>query len=163
MNEIMVQNWNAVIKKKGTQVYHLGDFGFHNPHEDDIIALRKRLNGSITLIPGNHDDHLIKFPGLWERVELHKYIKTGFKQDGVYVKAFLCHYPMRTWRGSHRGTYCIHGHCHGNLPDEGLRLYDVGVDVRNFAPVDLGAVHEVLKEKIYRHHHMWSKEEKEDA
>ncbi len=160
MNEKIIENWNSVIKKKGTQVYFLGDFGFHTKHEEkEIKALRARLNGSITFIPGNHDDHLIKMLGLWERVELYKYIKTGFRQEGKRIKAFLCHYPMRAWRGSHNGTYCLYGHCHGNLPDEGFRLFDVGVDCNNFTPVSFDEIHATLKERVYRHHHIWNEEE----
>jgi calcineurin-like phosphoesterase family protein len=56
MNETIIENWNKTVNP-GDYVYHLGDFAFgqkklHRGFYD-------RLNGSIRLIVGNHDD--IKF------------------------------------------------------------------------------------------------------
>ena len=51
MNEALIQKWNAVVGPDDV-VYHLGDF-FMGPKE--TVLLRKRLNGKIVLIKGNHD------------------------------------------------------------------------------------------------------------
>lgn len=154
MNEIIIQNWNRVIKRKHTEIYFLGDFGFHTKKDhSDIEALRKRLNGDIIFIQGNHDDHLIKLD-CWERIYQCKYMKSMVRG----TKLFLCHYAMRTWRGSHRGSYNLHGHSHGQLPDDGTRRFDVGVDCNNFTPVHFDQIHERLKDRPFLHHHIFDAE-----
>lgn len=46
MNNILIQNWNRVVKPEDT-VYHLGDFG--------DITYREYLNGRIILLIGNYE------------------------------------------------------------------------------------------------------------
>ena len=50
MNELMVQNWNSVVKDEDI-VYHLGDVYFGQGHE-----ILPRLKGRKRLILGNHDE-----------------------------------------------------------------------------------------------------------
>ncbi len=51
MNEDLCERWNQVVKPEDT-VYHLGDFSMaFRPVE----FIPQRLNGTIYLIPGNHD------------------------------------------------------------------------------------------------------------
>ena len=151
MNNEIVRRWNSVVGEKQT-VYHLGDFGFGKWSDkrdmQPMLDLRARLNGKIVLIMGNHDDFTYKLD-CWEDVFDYKYIKWN------HQKYFLCHYAMRTWRGSHRGTFQLHGHSHGNMPDQGLRQMDVGVDLHNFTPLHLDAVYEILKDRPYIGHHIW--------
>ena len=52
MNETMIRRWNKVVDK-GDLVFHLGDFAFANAGVINVI--RKRLNGAIIIILGNHD------------------------------------------------------------------------------------------------------------
>lgn len=42
MDEVMIENWNSVIKSQD-QVYHLGDFAF--ARTPTVETLLKRLNG----------------------------------------------------------------------------------------------------------------------
>ena len=62
----------------------------------------------------------------------------------------LCHYPVEDWRDMNRGTYHLHGHCHGSRRRVGRRL-DIGVDsaidlVGEYRPFSLDEVHEILKD-----------------
>ena len=50
MNDRLIDNWNQVVKPSDT-VYHLGDFALYC---NDIEQIRKKLNGKINLIQGNH-------------------------------------------------------------------------------------------------------------
>src|SRR3989344_4017153 len=52
MNETMIERWNRRVGKDDL-VIHLGDFGLGN--KEKINEIRKRLNGTIILIKGNHD------------------------------------------------------------------------------------------------------------
>jgi calcineurin-like phosphoesterase family protein len=56
MNEALIKNWNDTVKPDD-QVFHLGDFAFRRSgiSEKEIIEWRRRLNGKISLVLGNHD------------------------------------------------------------------------------------------------------------
>lgn len=63
----------------------------------------------------------------------------------------LCHYPFLTWNKSHYGSWNLHGHCHGTLPDDpsSLRL-DVGVDVHAFSPISFDEVSTIMSTKNFK-------------
>jgi len=61
----------------------------------------------------------------------------------------LCHYPMKSWYKSHRGSYQLHGHCHGNLPPHDDLQMDVGVDVLG-RPVSVDEVLSAMREREER-------------
>lgn len=136
MDETIISNWNAVVNKKDT-VYHLGDFCTWKTK--DYLSLfnhyRKRLNGKIFLIEGNHDykinTNLSKIPisnyGLVDKSPLY-HIKIN-KQTIV-----MCHFAMRVWHKSHFDSWHIYGHSHAKLSPIG-KSWDVGVDNNNFIPV----------------------------
>jgi calcineurin-like phosphoesterase family protein len=140
MNEALVENWNQRVKR-GDHVYHLGDFGFFRG--DQAVKLRKLLNGEIHLIMGNHDDNMRAFERkLFASVRDLHYLTIGDR------KAMLCHYPMASWRGSHRGSVMLHGHCHGRLPEDlTLNRIDVGVDSHNFSPISIDEVIEIITKR----------------
>lgn len=127
-DEELIARWNAKVPP-GSIVYHLGDFGFM--HEDKLIRLIKRLNGTIRLILGNHDKAIRgKVRDCFEWIRNYYEAKTD---DGI--KVIMFHYPIASWNGGHRGTWHLHGHCHGTFPDNGVRRIDVGVDTHpNYAP-----------------------------
>ncbi len=50
--EAYIANWNSVVKPTDL-VIHVGDFC--DGDEDELAAYRKRLNGDIILVKGNHD------------------------------------------------------------------------------------------------------------
>ena len=57
MNEAMIEEWNAVVKAED-HTYILGDVCFA-PWEK-AVQFMARLNGTKTLIAGNHDKKLLK-------------------------------------------------------------------------------------------------------
>src|SRR5690606_24946302 len=126
MNEAIVQRWNAVVAP-GDFVYHLGDFAFLRHLEATQLA--KRLNGQKYLIFGNHDKALRKnqdFLTQWIWAKDYAEITIGLQ------KIVLSHYPFLVWNKRHYGSWNLHGHCHGSLPDDPRsRRVDVGVDVWN--------------------------------
>ena len=135
MNEALIRNWNAKVSPDD-DIFILGDFTLKGPSQAN--ALLERLQGRKYLIRGNHD-------GFADRA--------SFRQDAfVWVRDYfelcwhdqyfvLCHYPLLSWNGMHRGAFHLHGHQHnkrhyneGNR-DDGLRRLDVGVDANGMAPI----------------------------
>ena len=142
MDETMVENWNKRVKK-GDRVYHLGDFALGAASSARVIA--DRLNGQIFLIRGNHDrvaDHKLM-------ADRFVWIKDYFGLKIGEQKIYLCHYAMRTWNCMHHGSWMLHGHSHGSLPELDHRSFDVGVDCWNFAPVSYDEVAAKMATKTF--------------
>lgn len=127
MDEAMIENWNKLVRK-GDQVYVLGDFSFYEP--DMTNQILDRLVGQKFLVKGNHDSkkRLKKTVG-WE------WVKDYHEAKIAGARMVLFHFPIHQWRGKGTGSLHLHGHSHGNTNNEGLRRYDVGVDLHEFKPV----------------------------
>lgn len=107
MNETLIRNWNNKVGKSD-KVFFLGDFGLGTSQQ--IKEWCKRLNGTKTLIRGNHDRYtdtvfydagfkeVIKYPILWNE----KYI--------------LSHAPIQAVTGE--PLLNIYGHVHVNTEHE---------------------------------------------
>lgn len=144
MDETMIQNWNAVVRP-GDLVYHLGDFSF--APDERTVQIAKRLMGQKYLVYGNHDKRQRKnrdFTNQW----LWTRDLTQIEVDGQ--KIVLCHFPMLTWNQSHRGSWNLHGHCHGSLPDDpGSRRIDIGVDCFDYYPVEFETIKKLMGKKKF--------------
>jgi calcineurin-like phosphoesterase family protein len=172
MNTALVNAHNSVVGPKDI-CYDLGDLSFGNPFMTASMVLR--LNGTIRLVPGNHDLHrkgenlaelqrLLAPSGKLEvqprLLSLHLY-EQDVRQMGRglgppiqrEVRLELCHFPMLVWDRAHFGTLHLHGHSHGNCryPDNNARL-DVGVDALGLVPIALDQVIDLLKAKGYTAH-----------
>jgi len=108
MNEEIVTNWNNTVTNEDTIILD-GDVGIGNPTK--IAHMLARLNGNISLYPGNHDSTKI-LKAIEEhcpRVTIMPYM-TRMKFHGV--QAFISHFPVDVGR---RATlFSIHGHIHSN-------------------------------------------------
>ncbi len=140
MHEVIIANWNRVVKPADT-VYHLGDFGFGPA----VRLARKRLNGKIRLILGNHDKFGLEDAGIFESIDTLKLVDV----DGQRI--VLCHYAMRTWQFQSKGSFQLFGHSHGNLPDDPYLLScDVGVDCWSMTPVSMSQLRERMSHKTWQ-------------
>ena len=136
MNAAMIENWNDAVKPRDT-VYHLGDFGFGGI--EDVL---RKLNGKIILIVGSHDQAALKFKDRFK--EVARMMEIAYQKQHIV----LCHYAMRTWRNSHRGSWHLYGHSHGTLPDDPRSLsLDIGVDCHDFRPLNLNEVADIISRK----------------
>ncbi|WP_085810597.1 metallophosphoesterase family protein [Sphingomonas sp. TZW2008] len=129
MDAAMVANWNAAVAPDD-EVWHLGDVARRG---DAVAGLLARLNGRKQLLRGNNDPAATLAAVGWASVQDYAEITV----DGHLL--VLCHYPFRSGNGQHRRAINLHGHSHGRMKPM-LRQYDVGVDVRGFAPVTLAAL-----------------------
>lgn len=141
MNEDLIYNWNEIIPKDGI-VFMLGDFAM-GANKRQIEKVLGQLNGKKHLIIGNHDRDVLKgyVKTMWESVnDLVKITVTDDEVDNGHQPIILCHYPMITWDGAHRGSWQLFGHVHGGLSNKGVIKHgpsqmDVGVDSHEYYPI----------------------------
>jgi len=152
MNDTIVANWDAKVPKTGI-VFVVGDFAM-NCSIQQIIDVRKRLNGRIILIRGNHDDDVIKAndkENIFEEVHTRLDIRifTMHEDASDYIDIELNHFPSITWNNSHKGAYQAFGHCHSKKPIPGQSVFqhDVGVDGNNFTPMSAGEFMQVISKR----------------
>ena len=126
MNAALVDRWNATVGP-ADEVWHLGDFAIRQP-EAVVAELLGRLNGKKHLLVGNNDPPGTTGDPRWASVQPYAELTL----DGVFL--VLCHYPFRSWRRMDKGSFDLHGHCHGRLAPQ-PRQVDVGVDIWDFRPV----------------------------
>lgn len=142
MDEKLILNWNAKVKP-GDDVYHLGDFAFGNT--ESAKKIKRRLNGNIHLIKGNHEKPALGMIGEFVWVKDVAEVKV----EGQSI--FLSHYAHRVWNKSHHGTYHLYGHSHGSLPDDPNSLsFDCGVDCHNYAPLSFSEVKAIMAKKTFK-------------
>ena len=145
MDAALMKNWNAVVTPQD-EVYHLGDFAFENDPVK-VVELLQRLNGRKYFIWGNHDkqmrDQRIVNEFVWQK----HYYELNFNKR-LYV---LSHYPMLTWNGAHRGSFMLHGHCHGSVDylNKSTTRLDVGVDSHGLFPLSIEDVDKIMAKKAY--------------
>lgn len=130
MNNIIIQNWNSVVKNND-RVFVLGDFCLSG--KDKIIKCGRALNGRKTLIKGNHDN-----------ASLSTYYEAGFEivsKHPIFFesKIIFSHEPI---------ILCpyinIHGHIHDKEIDKKNYPNSINVSIEkiNYFPI---ALEKVLK------------------
>lgn len=134
MHDSMIREWNSEVSSED-HTYILGDVAFCVPKK--AVEILQQLNGTKTLIIGNHDEKLVKH---WEfcdeflQVTQYKTIKHNDRH------IVMMHYPIARWDRQHYGSLHFHGHMHGKPTVlEGLRAMDVGYDAtgRVVMPLDM--------------------------
>lgn len=148
MNATLIANWNKIVAPTDT-VYHLGDFAVGG---GPAGPYRRQLNGKIHLVIGNHEKRALAEAGLFESIDWMMEVKI---ESQMIV---LCHYAMKTWNMSHKGSWHCFGHSHGTLPDDPNALSaDVGVDCWNYAPVSMAQLRAFMAKKTFKpvdHHNV---------
>ena len=129
-DSVLLENINARVQTDDI-LWILGDFCMGNPEQ--IAAYRKRIRcKTVNFVRGNHDHN-----------DINQFFSQTLEQGMIKVSGqqiWLNHYPMRSWRGSHKGAWQLYGHVHGALQaqdeETGYTLTkDVGVDACNYAPL----------------------------
>jgi calcineurin-like phosphoesterase family protein len=157
MNQELVKRWNEKVPDDAI-IFHLGDFAL-TLNSKDTSHILNSLNGKKYLIIGNHEKCALAkeyIVSLWEGIYD---IAEIFVQDEeiTYKEQHLvmCHYPMITWNGSHRGSWQLFGHVHGGLSNKGIIQHhpaqmDVGVDTNNFLPYSYQEVKEQITKQLLK-------------
>ena len=138
MTEALVARWNERVKRSD-RIYHLGDFSFLARAR--TLEILDRLRGEIHLVRGNHD-RILDAPVVARRFASYQ----DYKELAVGgQRLVLFHYPILSWHGAHKGSWHLHGHCHGTLcEDPTVARMDVGVDCTGYAPISFEEVSERL-------------------
>ena len=161
MEEQLISNWNNVVSKNDI-VYHLGDFAFGNPKRWKSIT--DRLQGSITLIRGNHD--------IQNGATLKRLVVDGvpiFNDVGdlevVHIgeyRVMLSHYPyidsgfdgrMPEYAPNNTGLWLLHGHTHktGHGPFEldkcRGKMINVGCMLWDYSPISENEILQIIRKK----------------
>lgn len=122
MDSAILDSINQKVKKKDT-LYFIGDFCHRGGDAKDYLANIECKNTH--LIIGNHDN-LNKVQEYFKSIS---YIKEIVHCNKTIV---MCHYPMRSWNRSYKGSWMLYGHVHGRLHKEDIVsdrfTLDVGVD-----------------------------------
>lgn len=136
MNMALIRNWNSRVKP-GDIVFHIGDFCFRNTEggkegeglKSKAMDYASQLNGHITFIKGNHDKN-----NSLNAVIKYAIIELGGKE------IFLIHNPMEY---NNKFDLNLVGHVHEAWKIKKIGrtyLYNVGVDVNKFAPININEI-----------------------
>ncbi len=132
MDAVLIRNWQSCVGPDD-DVYHLGDFAFLKPAK--AAARLAQLPGHKHFVYGNHDPEEIRnLPGWASSQPLIEISGQGFTS-----KIVLCHYAMRVWNKSGRGSWMLYGHAHGCMPGDSQSM-DVGVDCHGYRPISIKEV-----------------------
>jgi len=140
MEDKLIARWNTRVKPNDT-VYHLGDFAWTF---NTALRVIPKLNGHLVFIKGNHDK------SWWKPERVAKEIpQANLCNDSIHIlhnaedcpSIVLCHYPMRSWPGSARGSWHLYGHTHRKLSDYGKSMC-VCLNVWDYNLVSLDTVRE---------------------
>lgn len=133
---------NCINEKcdKQSILYILGDNGFKDATRD-LEDFFKSLKPQLKLCFGNHDNkkqlQKLKEKGIIQDVK-HDY-NLEYMGNYFYLSHYPCsdwwHYFMKTPENQNRGSYHIHGHCHGTLPQKPIRRLDVSIDNIGYYPI----------------------------
>lgn len=139
MREELIRRHNAKVPNNpNVLTIHLGDMFWHTVTATEALGILQRLNGRHAFIYGNHDElieqHRLTFLGAFD------WIVGRNKESGTRIVRWngheitLCHYAMTVWNRSHKGSWMLYGHSHGELAGQPGKSFDVGVDCHNFEP-----------------------------
>lgn len=127
MDEMLIDNWNSVVSPKD-EVIVLGDFAWR---EKDFENLMRILNGTKTLVIGNHDTRNVRKSPLWKETGDIIRLRLGEEDNSPKsekVDIYCCHYPLRSWNRTFHGSFHLYGHTHAaDMRDR--REFNAGVDV----------------------------------
>ena len=148
MTDHIIDSINAVVKMDDI-LFNLGDFLFRNPK--GLPTFRDRIYcRHIHHILGNHDQHMLENPDIF--TSQHDLLELALGN----LQFVLCHYALRTWPHSHKGSYHLYGHSHDNLDKHPQlpwgRSMDVGIDsakriLGEYRPFSHMEVHKILQKR----------------
>jgi len=156
MNETIIENTIKIVPATPKAILiWLGDFLFGDKKKLQYW-LSRLAPRRIYAIGGNHDD-FIRF-----KVEYQNLFDWWGEYLEIRVEGqLICHshYPMMVWRDSHKGSWMLHSHCHGSLPDDpNQKRCDIGYDTsysqygvtKKFEPYTFNDLQKIMSKKNWK-------------
>lgn len=187
MHEVIIDRWNTVVSKDDT-VFVLGDYAMGdratelskllslngtkilvNGNHDRCSPVNNRSwayqhdylfdsNGN-RLFSAVMDHTVISLPGLSRKKPNKKVMASHYPYVGDHTdRPYLDYFRLRD-----EGRWLVHGHIHESgwlqrSPVTGSVMFNVGVDVNDFTPVEARYAHELMKSFEDSGDEFWSKE-----
>lgn len=137
-NETLVNNINICCKENDILIFG-GDWSFGG--FQIIPIFREKLNvKTIYFTFGNHDEHIIRNKNGYQSL----FTKCSFRHNLMIGKQLIVvdHFSKRVWEQSHKGSWMLYGHSHGNLPEyQGEAYYDQNLghwNIKQYKTMDIG-------------------------
>lgn len=140
--DYFVTDWNHTVNHEDT-VYCVGDlfWGYKT-----ALRVAPQLHGKILCIKGNHDKSWWKHERVAREIPNLQLITEQIhivRDKGGHPPIVLCHYPMRSWPGSARGSWHLYGHTHKQIEEHGLSMC-ICWNTNDYKLVSLDTVKETL-------------------
>jgi calcineurin-like phosphoesterase family protein len=177
-DQTLVDNINKTVGENDI-LFCLGDWSFGGYKTGDNVTNIKKFRDQIIcknvhLILGNHDGEIRKNKNGEQELfsSISPYLEVLIidqpKEQGevpLRYNIVMCHYAMRVWNKSFRGSWMLYGHSHGNLdeftpltanPDwigdqyytKSYRTMDVGFDTHpEFRPYSFQELKEIMERR----------------
>lgn len=129
MNQYIIDELIAKVDPSD-YVFDLGDL-IWKERSEDIQTISAILPVKSYRVLGNHDGTNL---GAWGKCWMGVYdlLDLIIKYRGEDIRLTLSHYPILDWNHRYRGSWNIHGHCHGSIDalnnKSGELRLDVGFD-----------------------------------
>lgn len=129
MDDTLISNWNKMVRPDDT-IYFLGDFALAS--KTKTLEYRKRLNGKISVVEGNHDKSARQIKETFESYQ--KYLKTNIDWKGEKYTFILSHYLILNFEKAWYSSINLGAHSHGGMNDwlnkhlPNSRILDIGID-----------------------------------
>lgn len=182
MNDAIIYEINSVVGEDD-ELYHLGDWSFggieniwnfrkqikcKNIHlvegnHDHHISKNKILPNchydfkDVELIvdgpnPKRYGDDRDELFDVYAQ-DLFKSVSKMLIEKVGKTEIVMTHYPFEQWKDMDRGTWHLHGHCHGNLGVDEFRRIDVGLDATGFKVLSFDEISDIMSKRTNKRHH----------
>jgi calcineurin-like phosphoesterase family protein len=154
MQETIIERHNKKVpNNKHHLTIHAGDMFWQTMTEGEALAILTRLNGRHAFLYGNHDELMERsrlLPDAFEWVRGRNKENTSHSVQFNKHRIVISHFAQRVWQNSHKGSWHVYGHSHGEIAELG-KSFDIGVDCHNFEPWSLEEI-EAKMSKLSSHH-----------
>lgn len=130
MNQYILKELKEKVNKERDILFDLGDLIWkEGPAEVELFSEVLPVRSYRVL--GNHDGkNLVAWGKCWRGI--YDILDLIIKYKDEDIRITLSHYPILDWNHRYRGSWNLHGHCHGNidkLNEESAELrMDIGFD-----------------------------------
>ena len=147
MNDTIIKNHSPPNLGPKDHLFILGDLSFRD--RDNLNELLHRITAKKYFVVGNHDKPV------WKQKFMDRHFSryfAGYAELTVKQQmAVLSHYPFFTWNRSHKGSWHLFGHTHGqDASNPRLKTHqtmNVGVMLNDYKPFNWNDIADRFKDR----------------